>query len=237
MSGTRASGGRRDRRVVGPRARPRPRRHADVELCAIVGRSPERTERRAVEFGDDAIRRSRRDAGSGVARSRVALPAQRGPLRHDVARDPRRLPAAGREAARVRSGRSGSRSFSEAAAGDLFFAINFNHRYARPVQMAHAAITSGTLGDITFATWRFGGEQGTSRHPHANLIETQCHGFDMLEHLCGPIESVSAHMTDRDRERVHDDGRGADVRLRRGRLGSSDRTTRRTPIRRRTMSR
>ena len=32
--------------------------------------------------------------------------------------------------------------------------------------------------------------------PHANLIETQCHGFDMLEHLCGPIESVSAHMTD-----------------------------------------
>ena len=33
-------------------------------------------------------------------------------------------------------------------------------------------------------------------HPHANLIETQCHGLDMLEHLCGPIESVMAEMTD-----------------------------------------
>jgi predicted dehydrogenase len=47
-----------------------------------------------------------------------------------------------------------------------------------------------------FATWRFGGEanHGTSRH--ANLIETQCHGFDMLEHLVGPIASVTAQMTD-----------------------------------------
>ena len=47
-----------------------------------------------------------------------------------------------------------------------------------------------------FATWRFGGEAGTSAHPHANLIETQCHGLDMLEHLCGPIDSVMAQMTD-----------------------------------------
>ena len=85
---------------------------------------------------------------------------------------------------------------AEAASRELFFAINFNHRYARPVQMAHDAIASGTLGPISFATWRFGGESGTSAHPHANLIETQCHGFDMLEHLCGPIESVSAHMHD-----------------------------------------
>ena len=53
--------------------------------------------------------------------------------------------------------------------------------------MARAAIASGDLGDVVFATWRFGGEAGTSAHPHANLIETQCHGFDMLEHLCGPI--------------------------------------------------
>ena len=30
--------------------------------------------------------------------------------------------------------------------------------------------------------------------PHANLIETQCHGFAMLEHLCGPIVSVAAQM-------------------------------------------
>jgi myo-inositol 2-dehydrogenase / D-chiro-inositol 1-dehydrogenase len=86
------------------------------------------------------------------------------------------------------------RLIEEAGRRDLFFAINFNHRYARPVQMAHKAITSGSLGDISFATWRFGGEVGTSAHVHANLIETQCHGFDMLEHLCGPIAAVSAHM-------------------------------------------
>lgn len=77
----------------------------------------------------------------------------------------------------------------------LFFAINFNHRYAKPVQMAREAIKTGRLGEIVFASWRFGGEGGAG-HPHANLIETQCHGFDMLEHLCGPINSVMAQMTD-----------------------------------------
>ena len=85
---------------------------------------------------------------------------------------------------------------AEAAARDLFFAINFNHRYAEPVARAHAAIASGVIGTPVFATWRFGGEanHGTSRH--ANLIETQCHGFDMLEYLVGPISSVAAQMTD-----------------------------------------
>jgi predicted dehydrogenase len=83
-----------------------------------------------------------------------------------------------------------------AAAGDNFFAINFNHRFAEPVLRAKAAIAAGVIGDPVFATWRFGGEanHGTSRH--ANLIETQCHGFDMLEHLVGPIASVAAQMTD-----------------------------------------
>ncbi len=84
---------------------------------------------------------------------------------------------------------------NEAAQRNLFFAINFNHRYAHPVQLAHQAIEQGRLGEVVFATWRFGGE-GTSDHPHANLIETQCHGFDTLEFLCSPIESVMAQMTD-----------------------------------------
>jgi len=84
---------------------------------------------------------------------------------------------------------------AEAARRDLFFAIDFNHRYARPVEKAKAAIEAGALGDIVFASWRFGGE-GSSTHPHANLIETQCHAFDMLEHLVGPISSVMAEMTD-----------------------------------------
>jgi predicted dehydrogenase len=85
---------------------------------------------------------------------------------------------------------------SEAAKQNLFFAINFNHHYATPVAMAHRDIAAGHLGDSLFATWRFGGHGGTS-HPFNNLIETQCHGFDMLEFLCGPIDSVMAQMTDK----------------------------------------
>ena len=83
----------------------------------------------------------------------------------------------------------------EAEERGLFFAINFNHRYAKPTQLAKAAIDAGRLGELVFATWRFGGEGG-GEHPHANLIETQCHGFDMLEHLVGPIAAVQAEMTD-----------------------------------------
>jgi predicted dehydrogenase len=91
---------------------------------------------------------------------------------------------------------------AEAAAKRLFFGINFNHRYAKPVVLAHHAIRGGRLGEIVFAHWRFGGEGGTD-HPFNNLIETQCHGFDMLEHLCGPIESVAAQMTDKTHHGVY----------------------------------
>ena len=104
---------------------------------------------------------------------------------------------------------------AEAERRDLFFAINFNHRYAKPVQLAHEAMRNGALGRLTFATWRFGGEAGTSSHPHANLIETQCHGLDMLEHLCGPISSVMAQMSDATGTRLLDAERGAAVRQRR----------------------
>jgi predicted dehydrogenase len=83
----------------------------------------------------------------------------------------------------------------EAAERDLFLAINFNHRYAEPMLRAHAAISAGTLGEIVFVTWRFGGEANIGTHPHAQLIETQCHAFDTIEHLCGPIASVMAQMT------------------------------------------
>ncbi len=91
-----------------------------------------------------------------------------------------------------------ARTLSDAAdRRGLFFAINFNHRYARPMQMARQAIEDGLLGDVVFVTWRFGGEGNSDHHPYANLIETQCHGLDTLEHLCGPIESVMAQMTDK----------------------------------------
>jgi myo-inositol 2-dehydrogenase/D-chiro-inositol 1-dehydrogenase len=87
------------------------------------------------------------------------------------------------------------RLLDEARSRNLWMAINFNHRTATPVRMAADAIAAGRLGELVYAMWRFGGE-GSSSHPDANLIETQCHGFDMLEHLCGPIRSVAAEMTE-----------------------------------------
>ena len=78
----------------------------------------------------------------------------------------------------------------QATARDTFFAINFNHRYAEPLIRRTQAITAGNSARDVLAAWRFGGEPNLGNHPHAQLIETQCHGFDMLEHLCGPIVSV-----------------------------------------------
>src|SRR6266508_1922506 len=140
----------------------------DVELCAVVGRSVERTRARAGEFGVDGYV----DIGEMLERERPDLVSLC-------------LPNEGHVLLR------------EAAARSLFFGINFNHRYARPVVLAADAVRAGRLGELMFATWRFGGDPGTSSHAHANLIETQCHGLDMLEHLCGPIESVMAQMTDK----------------------------------------
>jgi predicted dehydrogenase len=40
---------------------------------------------------------------------------------------------------------------AQAEKRDLFFAINFNHRYAKPLRLAREAIKAGRLGDITHA--------------------------------------------------------------------------------------
>jgi predicted dehydrogenase len=168
----------------------------DAELCAVVGRSPERTRARASEFGVDGYV----DLGEMLERERPDLVSLC-------------LPNQGHFEPTLEVIRAGFPLFvekplvfgldqadvllREAAARSLFFGINFNHRYARPVVLAAEAVAAGRLGELVLATWRFGGDPGTSAHPHANLIETQCHGLDMLEHLCGPIESVMAQMTDR----------------------------------------
>jgi myo-inositol 2-dehydrogenase/D-chiro-inositol 1-dehydrogenase len=171
-------------------------RRLDTELCAIVGRSPAKTEARAAEFGthgytdlDEMLARERPNLVSvclpneghfeptlHLIRAGVALLVEK-PLVFDLGEADTLL--------------------AEAAERDLFFAINFNHRYARPVQLTRAAVDAGELGEVVFATWRFGGEPNDGASPHRNLIETQCHGFDMLEHLCGPIASVVAQMTDK----------------------------------------
>lgn len=166
----------------------------DVDLCAVAGRTAERTRARADEFGmrwyldiDDMLAAEKPDLVSlslpnmghfeptlQVIRAGFPLLVEK-PLVFDMTEAETLL--------------------REAEARDLFFAINFNHRYAKPVRMAKAAIDAGRLGPVVFATWRFGGE-GAGGHPHANLIETQCHGFDMLEQFAGPIASVQAEMTD-----------------------------------------
>lgn len=168
----------------------------DVDFCAVVGRTLERTRARAQELGasyyldiQEMLDSERPDLVSiclpnlghfeptlQVIEAGVPLIVEK-PLVFDIA-EARTL-------------------LDEAATRDLFFALNFNHRYARPVQLARKAIEEGLLGDIVFATWRFGGEGSSGHHPYANLIETQCHGFDTLEYLCGPIESIIAEMTNK----------------------------------------
>ncbi len=166
----------------------------DVALCAVAGRTEARTKARARQFSlryyldvDEMLATEKPDLVSislpnmghfeptlRVIRAGYPLLVEK-PLVFDMAEAETLL--------------------REAEVRDLFFAINFNHRYAKPVQLAKAAIDGGRLGELVFATWRFGGEGG-GEHPQANLIETQCHGFDMLEHLCGPIATLQAEMTD-----------------------------------------
>jgi predicted dehydrogenase len=168
----------------------------DTDLVAIVGHDPERTRRQAAEYHT-----------SGYVDVEAMLDAAQPDL-VTVA-----LPNEQHFALTLRLVRTGvpllvekplvfdlaeaDQLLSEAAQRDVFFAINFNHRYAEPVRRARAATAAGDLGELVFASWRFGGEPNFGTHPHAQLIETQCHGFDMLEHLCGPITSVMAQMTNK----------------------------------------
>jgi myo-inositol 2-dehydrogenase / D-chiro-inositol 1-dehydrogenase len=167
----------------------------EVTLCAVAGRTLEKTQSRADEFGLRAYTNVLKmletekpdlvslslpnlehfEATMQVIKSGHALLVEK-PLAFDLGEADQLL--------------------AEAEKRGLFFAINFNHRYAKPLRLASEAIEKGRLGSLTHALWRFGGEANISPHPHANLIETQCHGFDQLEHLCGPIESVMAEMTD-----------------------------------------
>jgi myo-inositol 2-dehydrogenase / D-chiro-inositol 1-dehydrogenase len=169
---------------------------SDVTLCGVAGRSLEKTQARAAEFGLRAYTNLSQmldtekpdlvslslpnlehfEATMQVIKSGYPLLVEE-PLVFDLGEADQLL--------------------AEAEKRGLFFAINFNHRYAKPIRLAEETIKAGRLGDITYAIWRFGGEANVSSNPHANLIETQCHGFDQLEDLCGPIASVMAEMTDR----------------------------------------
>lgn len=171
-------------------------RRADTELVGVYGRTEEKTRARAERYGTAAFT----DIDALLDETdpdlvTVCLPNEQ------HFETTLKLIRAGRpllvEKPLVFDLDEADTLLAEAEAQDLFFGINFNHRFAEPVRRAREAIRAGDLGDPVFATWRFGGEanHGTSRH--ANLIETQCHGFDMLEQLVGPIVSVTAQMTDK----------------------------------------
>jgi myo-inositol 2-dehydrogenase/D-chiro-inositol 1-dehydrogenase len=167
----------------------------DTELVAIVGRDPERTARRAKEVHARAYT----DVETMLAAELPDLVSVSLPNREHFAVTLQLVRADVPllvEKPLVFDLDEADHLLAEIEARGLFVAIDFNHRYARPVQLAAEAIAAGRIGEVTFATWRFGGE-GDSEHPDANLIETQCHGFDMLEHLAGPVASVAAEFTER----------------------------------------
>ncbi len=170
-------------------------RRADTELVAVVGRNPARTAARAAAYGTVGytdVDRMLDELGPDLVT--VCLPNEEhfAPTLHLIERGAPLLV----EKPLAFDLAEADALLAAADERDLFFAINFNHRYAEPVLRAKQAIDAGELGRIIFATWRFGGEANVGTSPHNNLIETQCHGFDMLEHLAGPIASVSAEMTD-----------------------------------------
>ncbi|MBQ2546156.1 MAG: Gfo/Idh/MocA family oxidoreductase [Clostridia bacterium] len=167
----------------------------DTVLTSVTGRTEERTRRRAEEFGvpyyldiAEMLEKDRPDfvsvcmPGQGtfaptmeVIRAGVPLLVEK-PLAYKLD--------------------EAETMIAEAKKKNLFFAIDFNHRYSIPAQMAREDIEKGRLGDVVFALWRFGHGSGSLNHPYLNLIEAQCHGLDLLEFLCGPIASVQAEMTD-----------------------------------------
>ncbi|WP_035119484.1 Gfo/Idh/MocA family protein [Cohnella panacarvi] len=170
--------------------------HEQVELCAIVGRNLERTQKRAAQYGAACYT----DIGTMLDREQPDLVSLCLP-NEDHYEATLKVIEAGYpllvEKPLVFDLKQADTLINEAAKRHLFFAINLNHRYAKPMQMAKQAIENGRLGDLVFGTWRFGGEGGgVECHKHANLIETQCHGFDSLEYLMGRIDSVTAQMTD-----------------------------------------
>ncbi|MCU1527616.1 MAG: oxidoreductase domain protein [Frondihabitans sp.] len=169
-------------------------RRLDTELVAIVGRTPSRTEERAAEYEATAYT----DLDEMLATARpdlvtVCLPNE-GHYETTLRLVDSGVPLLV-EKPLVFSMDEADELLRRAELRESFFAINFNHRFAEPFVRAKSLIDAGELGETVFATWRFGGEANHGTSPDANIIETQCHGFDMLEHLVGPIASVAAQVT------------------------------------------
>ena len=134
---------------------------ADTELVGIVGRTPEKTERRAAAYGTTAytsLEEMLASAKPDLVTTSLPNEGHFAPtlqlIRHGV---PLLV-----EKPLVFSVEEADQLIAEARSAGLFFAINFNHRYAEPVRRAYRAIRDGALGEIVHATWRFGGEPNLS---------------------------------------------------------------------------
>lgn len=167
----------------------------DVDFCAVVGRDAARTQAHAAKLGVRAYT----DLGAMLDAEQPDLVSLALPNLDHYAPTMQVIQAGVPlivEKPLVFDLREADALLDEAAKRGLFFAVVFNHRYARPVQMAKQAVESNQTGDITYAMWHWAGNWEPN-HPHMALIESHCHGFDMLEYLCGPIASVSCEMSDK----------------------------------------
>lgn len=169
----------------------------DTVLCSITGRSLERTRSRAQEFHtayytdiDEMLEKEKPEFVS------ICLPGT------DTYETTMKVIQAGIplfvEKPLAYKLEEAESLIREAKKRNLFFGIDFNHRFGTPSRLAKRAAESGRLGNIHYALWRFshGWSAGLMPHPQTNLIEAQCHGFNFLETFCGPIQSVMAEMTD-----------------------------------------
>lgn len=168
-----------------------------TKLCAVVGRSEEKTAARAAQFSvpyyldiDEMLEKERPDFVS------VCLPS---------------LSAAAPTMQVIRAGfpllvekplaytlPEAQALIDAAKARGLFMGIDFNHRFSIPAKLAKEAMEGGKVGSVSYAVWQFGhGWGGSMAHPHVNLIGAQCHGFNFLEAYCGRIRSVMAQMSDK----------------------------------------
>ena len=169
--------------------------HPQVEFCGILGRNKERTKRRAKLYDvpyyldlKELIKYQKPDLIN------ISLPNEHHfDMTMQVIKSSCHLFV---EKPLVFKMNEANKLINEAKKRKLFFGINFNWRYSTPIRKAIKTIKENKLGDINFITWRFGGTGGGG-DPFGNLIETQCHGFDMLEYLNGPIKSVHSFMTNK----------------------------------------
>ena len=120
-------------------------RRADTELVAVVGRTREKTEHRATEFGTepylDLHQMLEEKAPDLVS---LCLPNE-GHFETTMKTIEAGFPLLV-EKPLVFDLDEADRLLAEAQERSLFFAINFNHRYAVPVRRARASIENGELG-------------------------------------------------------------------------------------------